>query len=269
MAFLWIADPFQPPVSSAEGYVAAYAGGAFTRDGTAEGSGRFDSVFAGGLPPGLGPFSISLTSNLQDHAPHDDAFLFGGKAGYFFERTWFGGNPGLEIEVYHYDTGFEEATYDIYRAVREGGSPAASRPLKIGSTTVPIDLEVTTVAFNAIYRWPLFESKKLPRGRVQIYGGSGIGIFVETMKTETILLGTPARLKDRDATAGLQLLGGLKIFVTEHIALFGEYKYIATGDVHFMDSAPSDIAALPGDETFHFEHALQGNQVYGGLAIHF
>jgi opacity protein-like surface antigen len=247
----------------AEAYIAAYAGEAFTQTGAVDAGSSVGPVFVPGGP--LPPFFTArgLLSRIDSPSRYDNGFLFGGKAGYFLDKTWLGGNPGLEVEIYHYDSGLHEPDFAVYVGATGVGT------FRIGTVSVPVDLETTAVAFNALYRWPLFESRKLPRGRVQLYGGPGLGIFVETLKTEPTLLGVPKQLKDRETATGLQLVGGLKIFVTPHVALFGEYKYIATGDFTFEDSDPVWGAGMPVRETMHLDHALHGNQVYGGVAIHF
>jgi opacity protein-like surface antigen len=67
---------------------------------------------------------------------------------------------------------------------------------------------VTTAALNVVYRYP---------GQVfQPYAGVGLGFFWFTSPTSTA--GSAVR-------PGLNVLAGTRVFVTRHMALFGEYKY--------------------------------------------
>ncbi len=119
--------------------------------------------------------------------------LYGGKVGYFFaSRPWL----GLELE------GFVDQ-YDTRRV----------RPIRSGMTTsfeiTPTNTRVITTAANVILRYP--------DKRVQPYVGVGMGLFF-------------ARAADSlasasDVTPGLSVLAGLRWFLTDHIALFGEAKW--------------------------------------------
>jgi hypothetical protein len=49
----------------------------------------------------------------------DSSLLYGGKAGYFFERNLLGGNIGAELDVYHFEPNFGAQTV-------RGSSPPTS-----------------------------------------------------------------------------------------------------------------------------------------------
>lgn len=67
---------------------------------------------------------------------------------------------------------------------------------------------MTTAAFNVVYRYP---------GQVvQPYAGVGLGFFWFTPPTSTA--GSAVR-------PGLNVRAGTRVFVTQQMALFGEYKY--------------------------------------------
>jgi len=67
---------------------------------------------------------------------------------------------------------------------------------------------VTTAAFNVVYRYP---------GQVvQPYAGVGLGVLWFTPPTSTA--GSAIR-------PGLNVLAGTRVFITQQMALFGEYKY--------------------------------------------
>ncbi len=101
-------------------------------------------------------------------------------------------------------------------------------------------VRVATLAFNWIFIY---------RGaRFQPYAGVGLGIFWARISGEDF--GTSA-----DTSPGLNALGGARFFLTQQVALFGEYKYNrATFDFG------RDVAL----------HSLyQAHDFVGGLSLHF
>ena len=78
-----------------------------------------------------------------------------------------------------------------------------------------------------------------------------------------------------DSALALQGIGGVKVFLTKHIAIFSEYKVLRSGELDFRfestGQAFSASAFQPPpvtegqDQRFH----LTVHQVYGGVAIHF
>jgi hypothetical protein len=73
----------------------------------------------------------------------------------------------------------------------------------------------------------------------------------------------------------LQGIGGVKVFLTKHIAIFSEYKVLRSGDLEFhFDGTGSAFQASafqppPVHESYDQRFHLTVHQVYGGVAIHF
>src|SRR5262249_4188231 len=82
-----------------------------------------------------------------------------------------------------------------------------------GQDPVPIDfsarLRVTTMAVNMVVRYP--------GAKFQPYGGAGGGAFWGHLTTPVD--------SDTSTKSGFNALAGLRYLLTEHIAVFGEWKY--------------------------------------------
>ena len=101
-------------------------------------------------------------------------------------------------------------------------------------------LRVATWAVNWIARYP--------GKRVQPYAGAGPGIFWGRMSGDELGTGS-------DTSLGLNALAGTRIFLTENLAFFWEYKYNRT-NFHFGGTA--DLQVL-----------YQVHNIGGGLSLHF
>ena len=89
--------------------------------------------------------------------------------------------------------------------------------------------------------------------RVQPYGGVGLGVFFANLSNNV-------NSASDNAVPGFNALAGLRYFVTERIALFGEYKYnYAAFD--FTTDGPFGAAVGKAD--------YRVNHIVGGLSIHF
>lgn len=87
--------------------------------------------------------------------------------------------------------------------------------------------------------------------RVQPYGGVGLGVFFGHLSNNG------NGLSD-NAVPGFNGLAGLRYFVTERIALFGEYKY---------NFAPFDYTTNGGAAGVKADYHI--NHFVGGLSLHF
>ena len=169
--------------------------------------------------------------------------VYGGKIGYFLPDRWRW--LGFEAEAFH-----------------------TTPHLKQSGLAEGTHLGVTTAALNVVARGLLgcrradrdVRASRTADGYdrdgefcpLQPYAGLGIGVFF-------------ARASDIDgrssdhAAPGLNALAGLRYFVTEHVAVFGEYKYnYATFKFNDIEGAG---AGLRGD--YSVSHAV------GGLSFHF
>lgn len=173
---------------------------------------------------GTGPASGSTLSDLE----LDEMVVFGGKFGGYLPGSvdWLGG----EVEVYQTDSDIKQQQVTI---------SAPILGLNVSGNLNAIDLAITTVAFNLLVRYP---------GQTfQPYGGVGAGINIARLSgggttSETSLEPT------------LNLLAGVRAFVTKRVALFAEYKH-NRGTFTFSDN--------------FIEGNYRTNMVLGGLSYHF
>ena len=155
---------------------------------------------------GTGLASVATSASLE----LDDSLLYGGKLGYFFHRPgWF----GLELEAFHSrpDLPAQNATISVL------GIDFTVPGLAFTETKI----HVTTIALNAIVRGRLMCQ---PKGisasgwcPLQPYVGIGPGGFVARASNA---LGSSTAV-----VPGLNALAGVRYFITDHAAVFGEYKY--------------------------------------------
>jgi opacity protein-like surface antigen len=176
----------------------------------------------------------------------DTSFLFGGKAGLFFDPSILGGHLGLELEVYHFQP-------DVGEQVVQGTFPGFAGPATVGSN----DVHVTVVGLNALYRFRFAEDPQFPRGRFQPYVGIGVGAFIANLKTTTGILDVPQTVSDTDVKPGCQATVGTRFFLIPHLSLFTEYKYTHTNDFNFnLISGPGTIAGAPSFPVNNFKFDL-------------
>jgi opacity protein-like surface antigen len=188
----------------------------------------------------------------------DTSVVFGGKAGFFFDTPVLGGHTGLELEVYHLRPNIDTQTVSL-SANGFGG--------KI--TFNAADLHVTAVGLNALYRLPLVSSADFPRGRLHPYLGVGLGAFIAHLETRTTVLDANVDFGDTDVRPGAQAVAGAKFFLTRHVAVFGEYKFIHTADFKFnLVSDPGTRGGLTTIEINKLQFGLTAHILQAGIAYH-
>ena len=158
----------------------------------------------------------------------DEMVVFGGKFGGYLPSSvdWLGG----EIEVYQTDSDIKQQQVTI---------SAPILGINTSGTLNAIDLAITTVAFNLLVRYP--------GETFQPYAGVGAGINIARLSG-----GGVTRETSVDPT--LNLLAGVRAFVTKSVALFGEYKH-NRGTFEFSNNL------VEGD--------YRTNMVLGGISYHF
>ena len=124
-----------------------------------------------------------------------ESIAYGGKLGYYFPQVnWL----GIETELYNTTPHVKQQTATV-------SSPGFS-----ATATFPgFNLRVLTWGINAVVRYP---------GKTfQPYAGVGLGVFFANA--------TFQGQSDSDTVPGLNALAGIRMFATDHLALFAEYKY--------------------------------------------
>jgi hypothetical protein len=177
-----------------------------------------------------------------NHRELAESGVYGMKIGQYFPRHW--NWLGVEVE------GFNSTPHIGQTGTEEGSH-----------------LRVTTLGVNLVGRMKLWCGTRLGIDRtkhqnwgpyqdnaycpIQPYGGLGVGTFF-------------ARASDSDGSSsdiapGWNMLAGVRYFVSNHIALFGEYKH----NLAFMEF--QNIEGLGAG----FEGVYNASHIVGGLSLHF
>ena len=219
-------------LAQAEMYIAGHVGVTVPGD-TTQGqlNGTGDPVF--------GDPSRSLTTSLSD-LNLETSLIYGGKVGYYFEKAK---ALGFEVEGFNTTPNVKQQTAQL---------------IQPGQDPVPIDvsarLRVTTMAVNMVVRYP---GKKL-----QPYAGAGIGVFWAHFTTPVD--------SDTSTKPGFNALAGLRYLLTEHIAVFGEWKYqhaVFNFNTQMFSSATLPIGQLNSLTGVKFHYSA--NMFTFGLSYHF
>ena len=177
------------------------------------------------------PFKADLLSrftSVNNNLEMESSPSFGGKIGMWFTapRKALGIDIGAEIDVTHFNP----------------------------DTPGPLQLNATYVGFHLLARVPMGVTPELPNGRWFPYVGVGGGVQRLTFEAPR------STSEDSDNAGAFQGLWGVKVFLSKHIAVFGEGKYThATHRMNFQ----SGFATGPLDLKVHAVHGV------GGLSLHF
>ena len=184
---------------------------------------------------------------------------FGGMGGYSFpndlsNRSLSGDLPALPLP----DLGLEKSVvgggkigfyleeYNLFGFETEGFFTESD-------TEFGEKLRVTTWAFNALLRYP--------GKRFQPYFGAGIGLFFTEVDDDV-----PGPSLSDDWVPGLNLLGGVRGFLTDSIAVFAEYKF---NYAKLDQKTTSFFIPLDRNFTLGVKETYSTNMIVGGLSFHF
>ena len=184
----------------------------------------FIDIYAGHAKTAKG--KADITGNVaglgaSGDVEYDSSFTAGGRVG-----GWIGKYFGVGLDVFHFNS-------DQKNSSSEQSNLA--------------------FALDLMGRLPLLVNEGMPNGRLQPYLTVGPAIFVSN-------LDVPGFSEGRSTSVGFKGGAGLKFLFTQHIGLFGEYRYTYFKSSHDFQigSATGELAQRIG--THHF---------VGGLAIHF
>ena len=155
-----------------------------------------------------------------------DSIAYGAKFGYYFPQIkWL----GIETELYN-------TTPDV----KQQPVTVSGFGISVPAGTQPgFDLNVLTWGINAVVRYP---------GKTfQPYAGVGLGVMFADAKFQG--------QTDSDTAAGLNALAGIRVFATDHLALFAEYKY--------------HRASFTFPTAIGIEADYSANLFMGGVSFHF
>ena len=143
----------------------------------------------------------------------DTSALFGGRVGHWFEAIPY---VGVAIDASHFspDVSSQSAT----ECPNDGAFCTPGR--------IKLNISVTAVSFNAMWRWPLLQTKEIPNGRLQPYALVGPTIFIARRgHLSDNPLQAESNQSDTRTTLGVQAGGGLAWQFHPNIAVFGEYRF--------------------------------------------
>jgi len=172
----------------------------------------------------------------------ENSASIGGKAGLWFTapRKSLGLDFGLELDV----TSF-------------GPDQKAGQVLTTTSgfnvVTSSVNLNATLIGVNFLARLPMGATADLPNGRWYPYLGIGGGLERLTFQTAT-------STEARDSSPAFQGLGGIKVFLFKHLAVFAEAKF--THASHTFEFQGAGVTAFD-KLTVNTLHGI------GGLSFHF
>jgi len=154
-----------------------------------------------------------------------DSVAYGGKVGSFLPTVnWL----GIETEL-----------YNTTPHIKQQPATASAFGVSIPGTFSGVSLRVLTWGINAVVRYP---------GKTfQPYAGVGLGVFFANASFQG--------QSDSDTATGLNALAGLRMFATDYLALFAEYKYNrATFNLPNAIGIEADYSAniFMGGASYHF-----------------
>ncbi len=198
------------------------------------------SVFGGVAAP----FKTDVTENgvTARDAKLSTSHSVGGKAGLWFTapRKALGLDLGIELDV----TNFVPNQKAGQVLTTTGGGLVA---------TNSVDLNATFIGINVLARLPVGITPELPNGRWFPYLGLGGGV-------QRLSFQTAGSTEGRDTSPAFQALGGFKVFLFKHVAVFAEGKYTyASHTLQFQGPG----TAFSDKLTIRAVHGV------GGLSFHF
>lgn len=154
-----------------------------------------------------------------------DSPTFGGKVGLWITapRKTLGIDVGAEIDVTNYNP----------------------------DTRGTLELHATYFGINVMARIPMGVEAGLPNGRWFPYIGVGGG-------GQRLAMEAPGTNEGRNTVAAFQGMGGVKVFLTKHFAVFAEGKFI-----HAAHKQDVQGTTIPLELTLDSVHGV------GGLSVHF
>lgn len=161
----------------------------------------------------------------------ENSVMYGGKLGYYFDSLKMGGfNLGIETEVYSAKANIKNQNVII------GG-------INFGSLGEIKNRVTTWAPFNVVVRYQA--------GVLEPYAGVGLGVFFSSLSS--------GNTTDTSTDVGLNTQVGLRVRVTNNVALFGEWKFNHAGGVsHNIANTGINISAdynanvLAFGAAFHF-----------------
>ena len=228
--------------ASAEWFADLYAGAAFTQK---------DDVILKGNPLG-----VTLENVKFEDVKFDNSAVFGGRVGYWTDYV------GLGLDAFHFQPDIGSQNVTLSGTVSGPGGVFA---LNANGPIPHIDISVTAITLDFLFRLPLLKSDDFPNGRLQPYLVVGPGLFIAEVKGEINgeVNGQPVRLSgsETDTSFGIKAGLGVAFSVHKNVALFGEYRF-----THFSPDVEVSGIEVSGIKV---ETNLNTHHLIGGISFRF
>jgi hypothetical protein len=228
------------PPAGAELFVDAYTGWNFTHDSDIDidqPSLGNDFTFKDVAFDGATPSGALNTSG-----------YYGVRGGYFFDTVpWF----GVAIEFFHFKILAEEQ--DTKRLIGTVAGVSTNTTARVDSLVQQFEVThgVSYLTVDALFRYSLFKDpERFPRGRVQLYGGFGVGPVIT--HAESIVGGVENNASYQIRGPGVQVFTGVRTLLFKHFGVFAEYKFthssfdvdIASGEGHVEENSHHIVVGI-------------------------
>lgn len=224
-----------PTQASAEWFADLYFGAGFTQNHDADiNSPDFGATFA--------PRDVKF----------DTAAALGGRVGYWLDFFHF---IGFGLDVSHLFG--PDVPLQIRTAKLCVSGACGSDRFFVGN----FDLNVTTIGFDAMFRYPLLKSQQFPHGQLQPYLTVGPALFIAHAKDSDNFNFSPSGQSDTDKSVGVKVGAGATWLLTKNFGVFGEYRF-----THFKPEFEFNDAVL-GQTTL--KTTLDTHSILGGFSVRF
>ena len=221
----------------AEMFVDLYTGNSFTLDGDIRVK-----------QPALGnDFTLESVSFPDSHS-FSGAPYYGLRLGYFFEQyPWL----GTAIEYFHFKMFADTSGNKRLTGTRDGSSVDTSVPVGSVIQQFQITHGVNYLMLDALLRYPLLKDpERFPKGRVQLYGGAGVGPVIT--HAEDVIDNVPNDARYEVAGAGVQGFVGVRALLFKYVGAFVEYKFTHSS----LNVSAGYGRAYVGENTHHIVGGL-------------
>ncbi len=165
-------------------------------------------------------------------ASPDSSEILGGRGGYWFDEKT---TPALGAVARYVGLALD---FSYFHPVIPG---QAVRNDAGGITHLgDFDVNVFVLAPLLMLRYPLMVSDEYPRGRLQPYGFIGPSIVINSADDDGANFGFAGRGAS-DTSLGITVGPGVAWMVTEHVAVFGEYRFVHASPSYGFAAGTVDV----------------------------
>lgn len=146
---------------------------------------------------------------------------YGARLGYYFEKyPWL----GVGAEFFHFKIIADTTESKRLSGTNRGSPVNATVPMDSVVQTFQLTHGVNYLTADVLLRYSLLEEpERFPRGRLQLYGGAGVGPVIA--HPETRIDGASNDGPYQVAGVGVQAFVGARVMLFKYVGLFTEYKF--------------------------------------------